>query len=181
MIYQLVSVATIDGITILYRFIFFAAIGLVLVQQFLGNTIEAALWERDCFSQNRIRPRLYGILIRFSFLVFLLVALGLMIVEHNDTFLVFLLIVFIGFSFLCANTYATKLTYNDTHLTYTHFRKERKISWKDVEQLSWRSEKKDMCYELVIQLNTGEIITLSQSVFVGLRNMEEFYEQQKKP
>lgn len=167
------------GITILYRSVFLIVIILVLVQQFWGYKIENALWERDRLSKNSIRPRFYGLLIRLSFFICWLGALVLMICDRNDTFLAMLLIVFIGFASLCVNTYATRLSYTDTYIRYVRFRKERKIPWEDVEKLRWEDAPRGLGFVLVIYLQSGEKILLNQSVFVGLRMLENAYIQHK--
>lgn len=185
MIYQLADVTTanaiaIDAVTFLYRSIFLIGITSVLVTEFLGYKIEKILWKRDCFSQNHIRPRLYGIILRLSFLAYLLIAIILMIIDRNDTFLLFLLITFGGTSFLCADIYATKLTYTSTYIVYIRYKRERIISWKEVEKLCWEQTPKALGLMLLISLQNGEKITLRQSDFVGLRRLEEIYKQNQK-
>ena len=184
MIHQLAAVNTanglaIDAVTFLYRSVFLIAIISVLITKCFGYKVENALWKRDCFSQNYIRPRLYGIVLRLSFLAYLLIAIILMIIAHNESFLLFLLIAFVGTSFLCVDTYATKLTYTNTYIVYSRYKRERTILWTDVEKICWEQAPKDLGLMLVISIQTGEKITLRQSDFVGLRRLEEIYKQCK--
>lgn len=184
MIHQLAAVNTanglaIDAVTFLYRSIFLIAIISGLITKCFGYKVENILWIRDCFSQNYIRPRLYGIVLRLSFLAYLLITIIFMIIDYNDSFLLFLLLAFVGASFLFVNTYSTKLTYTDTYIEYIRYKRKRTIWWTDVEKICWEQAPKDLGLMLVISLQTGEKITLRQSDFVGLRRLEEIYKQCK--
>lgn len=161
--------------------VFMIGISIALIESLAGHRIQEYLWEHDKYSQPSICPRIYGIALRVCVFLLLLSVLIVTFLERDYGISCLFACVTIGYGIICYNTYGIRITYANACITFRKHRKKRIIAWEQVSSIRWRSEKKDMCYELIIQLNTGEIITLSQSVFVGLRNMEEFYEQQKKP
>lgn len=167
-----------NGSIVAFLFIFFSAVTVLL--SLYGNHIRKILWEKDTFVEHQIKPRIYGIVVKICFTSFLFIAFLLLIYNNNVTMACLVATALIGYVLICWDTYSTKLRYTKHHIFYNKRGYKLDIHVSDIVRVCWECGTRSIGYMLVIYLQNGKKIHLSQEDFIGLREFAEFIDRKRK-
>lgn len=165
----------------LFKIVFYYLFFLFIVTEVLGQRILETLRLKDTL-QNRIKPRLFGIIWLFSNEIICILVFCLSIYGNVVTFTAFSAVVGFFHGLYMSKLLSTQLVFEKGSISYRTLFKIRTIRIDELQQVRRISPARSFGYSLEVHVRNGEIITLSEVHFKGINYLwDTFGEKQQLP